>query len=65
METISKESVDRDFIAILDLRHILQDAIEGMEEMLHYVPEYFQKKWDHQGYIDRAKQCLADTESCV
>jgi hypothetical protein len=30
--------------------------------MIGYVPEYFQWKWDHQGYIDRAKAALAEAE---
>jgi hypothetical protein len=33
-----------------------------MEDMIGYVPEYFQEKWDHQGYIDRAKAVLAEFE---
>ena len=41
------------------LRAALEDAIEGMEDMLPYVDPYFQWKWGHQGYIDRAKAALA------
>jgi soluble cytochrome b562 len=40
----------------------LKDAIDGMEDMIGYVPEYFQEKWDHQGYIDRAKAALEEVE---
>jgi hypothetical protein len=40
----------------------LRDAKEGLEEMLGYVPEYFQHKWDHQAYIDRADAALAKAE---
>ena len=40
------------------LRAALDDALEGLEEMLPYVPEYYRVKWDHQGYIDRAKAAL-------
>lgn len=37
----------------------LRDALDGMEEMIGYVPEYFRNKWNHQDYIDRAKKALA------
>lgn len=40
------------------LRAALEDALEGLEEITGYVPEYFQSKWDHQGYIDRARAAL-------
>jgi hypothetical protein len=40
------------------LRTALADAIEGMEDMLPYVDKYFQVKWCHQDYIDRAKAAL-------
>jgi hypothetical protein len=40
----------------------LRDALDGMEDMIGYVPEYFRVKWDHQGYIDRAKAALAEFE---
>lgn len=39
-----------------DLKAALVDAIEGMEDMIAYVDKYFQEKWDHQGYIDRARE---------
>jgi len=42
-----------------------RDAIEGMEDMLPYVDEYFRKKWDHQGYIDRAKAFLSALEAAT
>ena len=38
----------------------LRDAVEGMEDMIGYVPGYFQDKWAHQDYIDRARAVLAD-----
>lgn len=41
----------------------LKDALEGMEDMIGYVPEYFQEKWSHQGYIDRAKAVLAEFDT--
>jgi len=40
------------------LRVALHDAIEGLEEMFGYVPEYFRDKWGHQEYIDNAKAAL-------
>lgn len=44
------------------LEAALRDAIEGMEDMLPYVSEYFREKWGHQGYIDRAKAALAEAQ---
>ena len=41
-----------------DLSVALADALYGLEDMFPYVPEYFQEKWDHQGYIDRARAAL-------
>jgi hypothetical protein len=43
------------------LRRALTDALEGLEEMASYVPEYFAQKWDHADYIKRAKEALVDT----
>jgi hypothetical protein len=40
----------------------LKDALDGMEDMIGYVPEYFQEKWGHRDYIDRAKAVLAEFE---
>jgi hypothetical protein len=45
-----------------ELLAALKDAKEGMEDMIGYVPEYFQGKWDHRGYIDRASAVLAEYE---
>ena len=39
-------------------RSALQDALEGMLDMLPYAPEYFREKWELQGYVDRATQAL-------
>lgn len=47
---------------ILSLHAALKDAVDGMEDMIGYVPEHFQEKWDHQGYIDRAKAALEEAE---
>lgn len=41
------------------LRVALGDALEGLEDMLPYVPDYFIDKYGHQGYIDRARAALA------
>lgn len=40
----------------------LKDALDGMEDMIGYVPDYFQQKWDHPAYIERAKAVLAEFE---
>ena len=40
----------------------LKDALDGMEDMIGYVPEYFQEKWDHQGYVERARAAVAEHE---
>lgn len=34
-----------------------------MEDMIGYVPEYFQEKWGHRAYIDRARAVLAEVDS--
>lgn len=44
----------------LHLLAAIKDALDGMEDMIDYVPEYFQGKWDHRAYIDRAKAVLAE-----
>lgn len=38
----------------------LADALEGMQEMIDYVSDYFRHKWDLDGYIERAGQLLAE-----
>lgn len=40
------------------LRAALRDALEGLQEMLPYVPDYFVQKWALDGYVDRAKEAL-------
>ena len=42
------------------IRPALQDALEGLEDMLPYIPAYFREKWEHQGYIDRARAARDD-----
>lgn len=39
-------------------REALEDALDGLEEMIGYVPEYFREKWGHDAYIDRAREVL-------
>ena len=39
-------------------RKDLEDALEGMREMIGYIPEYLRLKWDLDGYIDRAMLAL-------
>lgn len=36
----------------------LEDALEGLQEMIGYVPEYFRDKWGHRDYIERAQTVL-------
>lgn len=43
------------------LRGGLEDALEGLREMLPYVPEFFVRKWDLASYIERAKDTLEVT----
>jgi aspartate-semialdehyde dehydrogenase len=46
-------------VRIAALEDALRDAIEGMEDMICYVTPYFIEKWDHVGYIRRARAALA------
>lgn len=39
-------------------REALEDALDGLEEMIGYVPEYFREKWGHDAYIERARKVL-------
>jgi hypothetical protein len=41
------------------LRAALADALEGMQDMVGYVGEYFREKWGHDEYIERAKAALS------
>lgn len=43
------------------LRIHLADALEGMQDMVGYVGDYFREKWGHDDYIARAKAAL-DTQ---
>lgn len=36
----------------------LADAVEGMEDMIDYVPDYFRQKWGHNGYLERGRAAL-------
>ncbi len=45
---------------IAELERALADALEGMEDMVLYVSEYFRKKWGHDDYIRRARGVLTD-----
>jgi len=42
-----------------ELLRALEDAVEGMEDMIGYVPEYFRRKWEHDAYIDRGRAAVA------
>lgn len=43
-------------------RAALADALEGMEEVIPYVPEYFREKYGCDDYIARARAMLAEEE---
>lgn len=45
------------------LRAALQDALEGMQEMILYVPDYFRDKWELSNYIERAEHVMRAIES--
>lgn len=47
------------------LRGALEDALEGLNEMLPYVPEFFVRKWELAGYAERAKDALEVTRERV
>lgn len=36
----------------------LEEAIEAMEDMILYVPEYIRNKWNHDGALSRARGAL-------
>jgi hypothetical protein len=44
------------------LHPVLADALEGLEEMVEYIAPYFQAKWGHQGYVNRAREALASLD---
>jgi hypothetical protein len=54
-----------EFAALKAVRAALADALEGLREMIPYVPEYFVGKWDLGVYIERAESALQAAESHV
>lgn len=48
---------DADYLA--NLRLALEDAVEGMEEMLPYVPEYFRTKWSLDEFLNNGRKAVA------
>lgn len=40
------------------VRAALEDAIDGMEDMIVYVPDYFSEKWGHDEFLARARTAL-------
>lgn len=40
------------------LAQALADALDGMQDMIAYVPDYFRQKWEHDAYIARASSVL-------
>jgi len=53
---LAKLTAARAHVALLV--EALEDTIEGMEDMIVYVPAYFREKWDHDGYLQRAREAL-------
>jgi len=47
---------------VVVLRTALQDAIEGLTEILPYVDDYYREKWNHDGYLKRAQTALSSTD---
>jgi hypothetical protein len=43
------------------LRVALRQAIEEMEDMVPYVPEYFREKWEYDATIARLKVVALET----
>jgi len=41
----------------------LEEAIEGMEDMIPYVPDYFRNKWNHDAFITRARAALVSYQA--
>ncbi len=50
--------LDAERVTHAETRKALRDAHQGMIEMRPYVSDYFAEKWDHDGYIRRAKAAL-------
>ena len=48
--------------AVADLLGALKEALEGMEDMRAYVPDYFATKWGHDDAIARARDAIARAE---
>jgi aminopeptidase-like protein len=40
------------------LEAALRDALEGMEDMIVYVPSYYREKWNLDCYITSAREAL-------
>jgi hypothetical protein len=50
---------ERDLLAKIDaLTAALKDLVEGFDEALSYVPDYFQDKWALPAYLERAREAL-------
>lgn len=48
-----------------ELRDALRDALEGLQEMRPYIPDYFVEKWDLDDYIDDAQAALAEADQTM
>lgn len=54
------EQADITIGEVMALRGALAEAIEEMEDMLPYVPEYFQEKWGYPATIAKLKAVYAE-----
>jgi hypothetical protein len=57
-----RDRADAACVEVARLRAALADAVEGMEEMRGYVPSFFAQKWDHAGYVERARAALREVD---
>lgn len=67
-----RDRADAACVEVARLRAALADAVEGMEEMrgsrAHgrvseaHVPSFFAQKWDHAGYVERARAALREVD---
>ena len=59
------DTVTEDSVSVLMLGVALRHAVECMEEMIEYVPEFFRHKWGYQGDINKARETLVGYFDCV
>jgi len=59
---MNKTELDRLKINEKILRDALEDALEGLEDMIGYVSDYFREKHKHDLYISDAREALDKTK---